>query len=179
VNKPTKTDWAYLAGLIDGDGCFAISITRSRDSKGEPKNRIIISPRITIAVKASDRHHLIDLQKRFDVGKMYWHKILTPHAMGSWHIIRLADCIFITENTVPFLVIKREKAFNFLYVIKYWQSLRVPTPAKMKGYSHTQSQMLHIIEVACNLNYDRQTVRYRDKKGLDYWKPLVEAWYPA
>lgn len=178
MKKLTKPDWAYLAGLIDGDGCFTISMTRSRKSNGDFKNGICFTPQITINLKASDGKYLDALQTKFNVGKVYWHKMLTENAKQSWNIFRLADSIWITENLIPFLCIKHDKAIRFLEVCKYWQSLIVSTPLKVKGYRHTQKQMLHMAGIACNLNYDRQTVRYRNKKGMDYWQPLIEAWYP-
>ena len=178
MKGPTKTDWAYLAGLIDGDGCFAFSLSRSRNSKRQPINRILISPRITIRIKANDGQHLLKLHTLFGVGKLYWHKILTPDAIRGWYVLKIADCIYITENISPYLLIKKHKANLFLEACQYWQGVALTCPDKMKGYAHTQEQMLRIVGIACNLNYDRQTVRYRDKKGMDYWKPLIQSWYP-
>ena len=179
MNKLKRTDWAYLAGLLDGDGCFTISITQSRRANGDRKKVILISPRIVIGLKASDSLYLSKLFATFGVGKMYWHKMMTVDAKASWHVLRLADVIAVSEGVLPYLLIKRDRAAKFLEVCRYWQSLQVSVPEKMKGYRHSQAQMLHIISVACTINFDRQTVRYRSKKGLPYWTPLVKEWYPT
>ena len=178
MREPTKVDWAYLAGLIDGDGCFTISMTQGRSRNGEATQRISISPRITIRIKANDGKHLLDLHNLFGVGKMYYHKILTPDCIHGWYILKLADCIYLTENILPYLRIKASKGKLFLEACLYWQSVSLSCPDRMKGYTHSQAQVLRIVEIACNLNYDRQTVRYRDKKGMDYWKPLIQSFYP-
>ena len=178
MNKIMKTDWAYLAGLIDGDGCFTISLTQGRGTHGIKKNVLSISPRIAISLKSSDGHSLCALKLKFGLGNIYHIKTLTCEAKQAWIILKIDEIIYVIRNLLPYLWIKKEKGIKFLELCEHWKSTSLSVPDRMKGIRHTQSEMLHLVEVACTLNYDRQTVRYRDKKGLSYWTPLIKEWYP-
>lgn len=101
--KPTKTDWAYLAGLIDGEGCLTIdSGTYGHSANPTYTLRLIIS--------MTDLDVGNWLVKKF--GGAMWHhdarvggrKRYFIWKVTNWKVRRVLD------NTYKFLIVKKKRA---------------------------------------------------------------------
>lgn len=108
-NGPLRSaiDWAYLSGLIDGDGSFA---ENNRHDNG------IIHPRIKIT--QLDRKYLTSIQKIFKVGTLREYSCPTNQLSdkGSliWRISKREEVRWVLTNTIPHLRLKKKKAQELL-----------------------------------------------------------------
>lgn len=168
---------SYLAGLLDGDGCFALSLTRRDFNKG-----ICIAPQVRVALKGNDGHFLEKLQNETGIGRIYYSNKGKENCICSWQTVNTDDAILLAKLVYPYLLIKKEKAKKFIEIVKYYQSTSNP-----KGYARVKnkgkrlrkrSEMYKIIKEAVTLNFDRQTKRYRNHHGWDYWQPIINELYP-
>jgi hypothetical protein len=95
------TDWAYLAGFIDGEGCIGSS--RSRDRW---------YPRLTIT--QADQMFLLELYKLFGVGRFTYRKPTVKNKAtgfsGQWSIRSSPSIKWILEGVLPYLRLKKTQA---------------------------------------------------------------------
>lgn len=91
----TETQWAYLAGIIDGEGCISLHM----GSNGYPH------PRVQIANNRIELHDW--LSKHF-----YFKTLATNNRSNCFttHCAESSHIKWLLENTLPFYVIKREQA---------------------------------------------------------------------
>ena len=94
----------YLAGLIDGDGCFAISLTKRDSNRG-----ICITPQIRIALKGNDGDFLKKLQKEVDIGKIYYSNKGKENSICSWQTTNTRDSLELAKQILPYLRLKKER----------------------------------------------------------------------
>jgi hypothetical protein len=100
---PTETDWAYLAGIIDGEGC----IGQRKNVKEGREYRYV---RIDIGQKyPALLNWLFDT---FEVGRVrtYIRKSRNNRVCFTWRIHGALACSYILKGVLPYLVIKREQA---------------------------------------------------------------------
>lgn len=160
----------YLAGLIDGDGSFTISMTIKNPS-------ILFTPHVRIALKENDAEHLMTLRNEINIGKIYFSNKGKPHGICSWQTTNTIDLIKICEYVIPYLRIKRRKGESILKTAKIWLQTMPPPGQNRRGGNRTKKQITEMVKASLNLNPDRQTVRYREKKGWDYWSKTINRLY--
>ena len=110
-NKLSKTDAAYLAGFIDGEGCVAIS------RKTDPTMRAGYGYRLYLAASNTNRP-IIDYVRRITgVGFIYnMNRPSKRHKQAySWQVWS-QQARGVLEQILPFLRIKRKRA---LIAIKF------------------------------------------------------------
>jgi hypothetical protein len=80
---------------------------------------------------------------------------------------------------LPYLVLKKERAEQFLKAVKILNKSKTKIGGKrIKGSSvRPKEDVLEVIQIATSINNDRQTKRYREYKNFDYWKQRVEEYY--
>lgn len=106
----SKYDWAYLAGILDGEGCIGV-YSRSKQHKG---NRQItparsFRPRISVT---STTHNLVDwLQTSFG-GQVEPIQSNNENWKDSYHwdLVDVQTIFAICKNTLPYLKVKKEQA---------------------------------------------------------------------
>ena len=159
---------SWLAGLIDGDGCFSIGV--------KVDNRVHIGKQVRIALKENDDWILKEIQEKTGIGKIYYSNKGKPNGVCSWQTVSYSDAIRITELLLPYLRLKKEKAKQFLYAIKLLDGTKKYVKGKrMKGKMlRSKETFLEIIKIATTLNNDRQTKRYREFKNYEYWKEKID-----
>ena len=171
--------YCWLAGLIDGDGCFSIPIShRIRKSKG--KEWIELRAQVRIALKEKDSWALDYICQKANIGKIYFSNKGKPNSACSWQTTSWEDAIQITRRVLPYLVIKKEKANLFLGACeRYVENYKgISIMDRMKGKTiRSVEMMLDVTKVATTINNDRQTERYREFKNFDYWKPIIQKLY--
>jgi len=171
MKKQTKV---YLAGLIDGDGCFTLSLTCRDTNKG-----ICISPNVRIAWRENAGWLLKELQKETGLGKIYYSNKGKPNGICSWQTTNTKDALLLAKMVLPYLRLKKEKCQKFIEIVDYYQKTSNPLAGKRIAGKRlrTKQEMEKIIKSAVFLNYDRQTKRYRKYHGWAYWKPIIHRLY--
>jgi len=113
---------AYLAGMIDGEGSLGLYF---KHKKG--KRSIIRWIQPSIEISNTDKRMLKELQKSFG-GFINWN-----HS-SAWRLqfLSLADIQRILEISMPFLLIKKEKAQILLSYVKSRQTYSRRTPYSEK-----------------------------------------------
>ena len=179
----TEAQKAWLAGIIDGDGCFTISLSKQHNSKQPTLN---IWAQVTVNTKLEDKWYLDYIRELTQVGSVYIRQKGSPqgYAMASWQTTNFKDALFIANLIFPYLVLKRKKAQKFTKILKFWINSYSPyfnrkVRARMAGQRlRKQKDVLKIVKVACELNIDRSTRRYKNKLSYKNWVPLIKEWYP-
>lgn len=95
--KPTPLDPQYVAGFIDGEGCFCISVSKHKTLK----RRVEVRPEFEIELRADDRPILERIQATLGCGAIYdlnydrygWR----PHV--KYKVSNIRD---LTQKVVPF-----------------------------------------------------------------------------
>jgi len=165
----------YLAGVIDSDGTVTISITLSRAKNPS----IIFTPQIRFGWKDSYDKHIIKLRDEIGAGKIYYSNKGKPEGMCFYQTTNISDAIYVCENIIPYLTVKKERAKQFLKIANFWKKTMPKNKGRRKEGMRlrTKEQITKMVKVALNLNYDRQVVRYREKKGWDYWSKTIDRLY--
>lgn len=92
-------DWAYIAGLFDGEG--SIGICKSKGSKGSFTTLRIANNDLVVL------HWLLDIT---GVGRIYALKIRGSRKQPyEWTVRPLVDIYFVIENILPHIKVKLEK----------------------------------------------------------------------
>jgi hypothetical protein len=165
--------YSWLAGLIDGDGCLSISL--HFDGK-----HLHIGFAVCIGLKKNYDFVIEYIKENAMLGQIYYSNKGKDNEVVRWQTSNLADSIEIVEKVLPFLILKKEKALRFLECANWYKSTctRVKGKRNLGTRIRTNAEMKNAIKVSIELNYDRQTKRYREKKGLNYWNMLIDQMYP-
>jgi len=110
ADEPSLTDWAYLAGIIDGEG----SIGLHRDGR---HNRMMPGPRLSIV--NTDRKFFDWFIAKFALRTRNLPFRQTKSHLGKRPVYRFKTCsrseiLRLLSGTLPFLIIKREQAESLL-----------------------------------------------------------------
>jgi hypothetical protein len=128
-NQRQAVLWAYLAGLIDGEGSFVIMKTSVEKIAKSSRSK---SPKYLayFCIGMVDKAPLDLIQETINAGKVYEERV--PDRRSMWRIRfagRLKLMPFI-ENLLPYLIVKKKQAEVVLDFCKNWV-----TPGKKEhGY---------------------------------------------
>lgn len=115
---PTREEWAYLAGIVDSDGCIGTSPPRDRGGNSQ----------VTLLVGQIDRRLPDWLQERFGgTVKVYTRgpNNFNPGAtMYRWRVSSRGEMKYLLHGIYPYLVYKKEQA--------YWAYCLCKTPLLSK-----------------------------------------------
>ncbi len=170
-----EIDYAWLAGLLDGDGCFCIGINR-RQQNGHWS--ITFNPRVIIGLKGADAWLLEAIQSETGQGRCYISNNGKAHEHAVWQTTNLADSIIIAKAVSPHLRLKKGTARQFLEACNLLierKNIHVNHCAGERAYD--LETVLRVAEIATTLNEGRQTKRYRTYKGMNYWEPILKEIY--
>lgn len=120
-NQRQTVLWAYLAGLIDGEGSFVIQKT-SVDKIA--KSSKCISPKYLayFCIGMVDKEPLDLIQETIGAGKVYEERV--PDRRSLWRIRfagRLSLMPFV-RNLLPYLIVKKKQALLMLDFCENWES---------------------------------------------------------
>lgn len=96
------TDWAYLAGFVDGEGC--ISVKRERVKNTGLKNGVF---RPYLSLSQKDHVCLANLYEKFSVG---YFAVRRDNDQARWQVASREDLRWILEGIIPYLTLKRTQA---------------------------------------------------------------------
>ncbi len=103
----SEVDVAYVAGLIDGDGCIRFQ-SRKRGRKRRPPE-IVVSNSCKVVVEW--------LQKRFG-GRIYVDNRRGRRVSYSWRLYRKEEVRRLLRMVLPFLKVRRRQAELVLYYLE-------------------------------------------------------------
>ena len=105
-----KAKFAYLAGIIDGEGCLTIGAGR----KGNITNYNSI-----IMIASTDERLIKWLQNNFG-GNYYTSKRTSPKWKQAyiWRFLKKKDIEVLLLAILPYLIIKREQAITLLEFVR-------------------------------------------------------------
>lgn len=109
-----ETDWAYLAGLIDGEGCLGI-YRRSLRHAGRRQLTPAPSYGPRLSIVNTNLDVMAWLSRKLGGGKWFGKKRISGHKpVYCWHTY-WTDLIFeICRRCAPYLIIKRRQAILVL-----------------------------------------------------------------
>jgi len=161
IQSIKKLHSQYIAGFIDGEGSFSVSIYKDEGMR----NKIFIRPEFEIELRADDREILQRIQKTLGCGKIYecnyerygWY----PHV--KYKVSRLDE---ISEILIPFLEkwpLQAKKAKIFSY---FKQIIR----KRMNGEHLTEKGVEEIIKLRDKIRvlgkkYRLKTARIRENRS--------------
>lgn len=115
--KPQSTEWAYLAGFFDGDGCITSGVINR--ARGYPSYVVVLS------ISQKKREPLDWVKERFG-GRIYDFK---HHGIGYvWKLTSRQEVSHVLLGMIPYLVLKRRQAAVAINMTRL-ASLRVGTEA--------------------------------------------------
>jgi hypothetical protein len=110
VKSLTDTDWAYLAGFADGDGCISTS-ERKKKGTGEGYGKW----RVFLTIAQRDQVSLLELRELFDVGRFY---VYPTKPLAVWRTDKRPELKWLLENLLPFLRLKKSQAEAALRILE-------------------------------------------------------------
>src|ERR1035437_3226440 len=124
VNEMTQEDliqWAWLAGLIDGDGCFSVTTT-GKTPTGNPRKSFTSKIRVVLTEKDK---FVLDKIQSFAGGTISIRRLSqydnyhlkNTNDQYEWRISGQENCKNMAETLLPFLVLKKQTCSKFLEVI--------------------------------------------------------------
>jgi hypothetical protein len=128
-NQRQAVHWAYLAGLIDGEGSFVIQKTEVEKIAKSSKSK---TPKYLayFCIGMVDKQPLDMIQETIGSGKVYEERV--PNRRSIWRI-RFAGRITLIpfiQNLLPYLIVKKKQAELLLDFCLNWV-----TPGKKEhGY---------------------------------------------
>lgn len=114
------TDWAYLAGFVDGEGSFFVGYSWSKRSKGKT-----VSPRLSVA---NTNVQILEWILRFtESGRIWEHSKQDPKWKQGFHwgVSKLEDLKTITEGCLPYLKVKKKVALLILGILRLKNSKKL------------------------------------------------------
>lgn len=97
-------NYAYLAGLIDGDGCIIFS----------PKGR----SRVSVVITQADRKFLEQIKDQIKSGGIYDKSRYGRGTSFNYIINRREVVCRVLEGVLPHLILKKEKALRALEALR-------------------------------------------------------------
>lgn len=147
----SKTKWAYLAGLLDGDGSILIRRRDKNKTNGDRQRGISF----VVVIKISgEPQHLGLLRDELDIGNLYIRKRLGQRHLAEWTIAG-GQAISLLTNILPFLRLKREQAEV---------ALSMPSPKSRWGVTTE----LRINQEDCRLKVTHLNQLGRGKKEVSH-----------
>ena len=178
------TDWAWIAGFLDGDGCFTCSILEKVNKKNGLTS-ITIGPRIIAAQQILWRHVLDHLVELTSCGKVYVKSErsnrLNSSVQGMWTVLKFKEIEFICKNILPFIYHKKRQCKVLMRLVQN----RMEDVAKLTRV-HNERVPKEVTKIsaklALSLNPDATTGRNSrwnnvEKRTWEYWDKRIDEVY--
>jgi hypothetical protein len=119
----------YLAGLIDGEGCFSAG-TRLHPNRGNPYLEIWK----VVVISMGTEEPLRSVQAAFG-GSLKQQ----ANGMWNWRLQRSADVIALCERLLPHLILKKEQCRLML------EMAALQEQSRPRGHRHDEPRQLEIV----------------------------------
>lgn len=144
-DNQNQTHWAYIAGIMDADGCFMIS-KHKRKTKNKisvralefPKNveqwSYTYSPALKIAMIEPEAICLIQDEMKFGHMHIDGARKNRPNSLPiyHWYLRNWRQAIPFIENILPYLRVKKKRA---IHLLKFCRHLSTQSNPGYKGLS--------------------------------------------
>lgn len=131
-DNQSQTHWAYMAGIMDADGCFMIS-KHKRKTKNKDTQRALVFPKTTdhwaytyapalkIAMIEPEAIDLIEKEMGFGHMHIDGARKSRPNSkpIFHWYLRNWRQAIPFIENLLPYLRVKRDRAIHLLSFCKH------------------------------------------------------------
>lgn len=119
MDKLESLDIRYVAGLIDADGSFALTL----DTRNTSENTLFV-PRWVVNFRAIHEDIVRSTHEKMGVGRVYFSRRLAEDRPGiwSWQTLRLQDTLDVCVRLERHLHIKRDVCRLFIDSIRMWKS---------------------------------------------------------
>jgi len=116
-----RVSWKYLAGLIDGEGCIDVQITKG----------VYVRPRLRIAM-ADNAEQLLAMMQISHGGHLSYRKHDNPNWNNavSWELAGYRQACPVLRNVVNHLFLKREQARFCLWLERNIKGMQVSTDVR-------------------------------------------------
>lgn len=102
-----ETDAAYLAGLVDGDGCITIRRRDRERSKSDRQRGVSFGLRVSIG---GESEHLSALRATWgDIGSVWIRKRDGQRHLAEWNLVS-KQARRLLESIEPYLILKKQQA---------------------------------------------------------------------
>jgi hypothetical protein len=140
-NKTNAIELSWIAGLIDGEGSFSISLG-AKERKSNGKIYVKFFPRLSINLKYGG-NVLFDLEE-----KLGGHTIKNKKGFTIWSMSKQGELTEVVPKLIPYLKIKREIATSFLEAV----SLFPGTPGFIGNRGWNLQNIEKVIDLSMQLN---------------------------
>jgi hypothetical protein len=169
-NTNNKFFIAWLAGFIDGEGCFTI------DLRKEPTSRLgwTCYPMITIVLQRSDKFVLEEIQRimngtlRNRNNQKSWKIGAKPQTL--WRICGWENCLNLAKTIQPYLILKSKRCQIFIDTIKMVLSKQ----GESKRISWNKDLLIETCKMRDKINKDRSTFRHPNYLSVDILKAKLD-----
>ncbi len=108
-----EVDRAYLAGLIDGDGCIMANIERHSEKK------FGFRVRLSLKITQKDRKLLLFLAKKYGMGRIRFNKKDTVYETCDWIVLNRSDLKVIFNLIKPYTKTKHRQIVLAERIVNY------------------------------------------------------------
>jgi len=117
-DNQSQTHWIYAAAIMDSDGCFMISKSKSRSKN---KKHFDYCPRARIVMIHDGAINYIYSETNIGRIGITGVRPSRPNSLPLFHlgITKIADLIVFLENIIPYLKVKKERAIHLLEFCKH------------------------------------------------------------
>jgi len=167
---------SWFAGYLDADGCFSIVLGKQRSKK----LYLAIRPQVRIGQRhTKETEEIMQLIKnKTNLGKIYYSNKDKENSTIYWQTTSHSDSLKVAKLVYPYLKLKRERAGLFIKALDVWRNKQPISKGIFIGQKERSvDTVLELVKIATSINASRQTKRYRDYKGYNYWEPLIRKWY--
>lgn len=163
---------SWLAGLIDGDGCFTCGLNKRKNGS------VNINPQVRIAGSEKDTKFYEEIPIITKQGKIYFSNKGKPDGICSWQVVGTNNVRNFCVQIMPFLHIKKENCQKLIETIDYVRSTSKGRGFG-KGSKRSYIEMLNIVRMSIGINARRQTNRWRhsQNRNIDYWEKYLKTYY--
>ncbi|MFH1667867.1 MAG: LAGLIDADG family homing endonuclease [Candidatus Komeilibacteria bacterium] len=185
MNTNSKdTDWAWIAGFLDGDGCFTCSVLEMV-SKKNGLHSITIGPRVMASQQEKWRHVLDHLVELTGCGKVYTKHEKSNRLNSSiqcmWTVGKFKEIEFVCKNILPFIYHKKRQCKILMRLVQE----RMKDKSDLNRFNHDRvpkEATKRSAKLALSLNPDATTGRNSrwnnvEKRTWEYWDKKIDEVY--
>jgi len=160
MNNTPEITWGYLAGFFDGEGCIHFL--------KRPYGKYCIV-QITQGWQNEENSNIIHLIYEFLLKNDIRANLRSYRYDSGWRVIvsSTRGCRLYLEKMLPYLIVKRQKAINFLEFMNITRDTRID-PKMRREIIELRAQNLSITKIAKIVGVNFTTVKYNLIKYSDY-----------
>lgn len=127
-------DRAFIAGLLEADGCFTIYRNQHKRRSG---NGVFYYYSPTIQLSNTTFSMVEYLKETLHIGNVRYEENHSPNPMKKWSVEKQTQLIAFLRQIIPFLKWKKEQAILLLE----WLESRLPKYKQKRGFSEREVEI--------------------------------------